>query len=1056
MDVIGSAFHPVLSDKKVSLKDASLLCSLRIKKVQQYLQKNNVDGLLSLNGIDSHYNPDCRHFLNFILFGHSMYKSGNYSKYSDSIDIDEIILLIKQTKVDVYLSYSSIDSVLPFLLKIHDLQIHCLDANVSADETNIEDHKVYSFISMTENVKKIAIPYTVDPDTFDQMLIEKWPLFQAFALEDYGSKGFFGLSHEIVPLNFEKSPLFFQFDLGSLKHLLTDTCILLKYQWNTMVRNISNMINNDENINLRNAMDPIISYLEHNSNAPGQIKYQSACHAVTTKPIFITCLVKEPQGSLGCARTYFIHENIDSSDLILLSSIYDAVVSTAHKTIQRFMTVQNSSKLQQYFLKKFSEKFCSYKYPQLSSFKTSKLKIETLLEAYDVKGIKVKDNLKLSLKTFSVSISNIESLQKTQFIYEPIIFKETFIDSHINVKNETSSAIDTELLIVTDVIPTYVQWNKSIATDEEGVPCSLFSNDPNTYEAFFKLNDGSIEIVSPYSTPLQIRLSDLKEVKSKRSGSVAVAVHFEHSSNCLPPFLRRFCLIFWQRGRGIKFATEKLLPQINESGISEPNNSLPCDVLLRFENLVSIKSGNIGGNQSCHESEIIQNYYPTYTSFAPHFTLSSLGDYTYNQQDVNPNIDIEIPEPFIFITVIVGIPGSNQEKICSLITENSKEYNCQFIVLRQPLGSEHLFNANDLQNTLFTLSQRGNDTLRVLVVVSAYVEIPEIISPIVHHSDKRTRQACHISSVNTCVDVRNLFICNKTCIPKITEQCQEGWTNNIIVTGLKQSGKDERLQFLRRLNPHCNIIEVHGNNFIDKESMVEVCSTDLFYNHPLPISRNLSAPGWFSKHYTPCLPFIDIKYVSVSFEGVLCKARFMSHLKSLHQKEGRVYLDRLLASGSIFYLAGRTKFSDDANTLYSIECTPRSDAISLTVFNKPLPPAAKNCFIFTGYQISEDQVKSWLEGCLPKTPSKKEKYTKYMLTPEECQMLKNKTSKEELPEGWFYNGTSYVSMLEGGKKMEHPKYESIVEKYLDEKNCEIEKFNSEIEKIKVPSLFGGV
>ena len=1053
MDVIGNVFHPTLSDKKASLKDAPLLCSLRIKKVQQYLSKNGIDGVLAFNGIDSQYNPDCRHFLNFILFGHSMYKTGNYSKYYNHIDIDEIVLLIKQNKVDVYLNYASIESVLPFLLKVHDLQIHCLDAKVSSDETTVEDHKVYSFILMTENVKKLALPYT-NEKIFEQMSIEKWPLFQAYALEDYGSQGFFGLSHKVLPLNFEKSSLFCQFDLGSLKHLLTDTCILLKYQWNTMIRNISNMVKNAENINLQKAMDPIIGYLEHNSKDLSQIKYELVNHAVTNNPMFITCLVKEPQGSLGCGRSYFIHDNIDSSDLILLSSIYDAAVSTAHKTIQRFVTVQNSSKLQQYFIKKFSEKMNAYKYPQLSNFNASKLIVETSLEAFDVKGKKVNESSKLSLKTFSVSIKNVESLQKSAVIYGPLIFKETFIDSHIDVKNEDSSAVDSELLIVTDVIPTFVQWNKSTGSDKIGIPCSLFSNDPNTYEAVFKLNNGSIEISSPYSTPLQIRLSDLKEIRTKRYGSIAVAVYIEHLSNCLPPFLRRFCLIFWQRGKGIKFVSETLLPQLSENDITESSADLPSDVIVRFENLASIKSGNISSNQQSDESDVIQTYYPSYTSFAPHFTLSSLGDHTYSQQDVNPNLDIDVAEPFIFITVLAGIPGSNQEKICSLITENSKTYG-QFIVLRQPLGSETLFSADDLQKTLFTLSQRGGDPIRVLVVVSAYVEISDIISPIVHHAHKLTKQACHISSVNTCVDVRNLFICNNTCFPKIIEQCQEGWVNSIIVTGLQQSGKDDRLQFLRRLNPNCNIIEVLGNNFIDKESLDEICSPDLFHKHPLPISRHLSAPGWFSRNYTPSPPFIDVQYVKVSFDGVLCKARFMSHLKGLHQKEGRVYLDRLVASGSIFYLGGRTKFSDD-DKVYTIECTPRSDAISLNVFNKPLPPAAKNCFVFTGYHISEEQVKNWLEGCLPKPPCKKEKYTKYMLTPEEHHMLKEEASQEALPEGWFYNGSSYVSMLEGGKKMEHPKYEGIVQKYLGMKNTEIEKFNDQVDKTKVPSLFGGM
>jgi hypothetical protein len=411
-------------------------------------------------------------------------------------------------------------------------------------------------------------------------------------------------------------------------------------------------------------------------------------------------------------------------------------------------------------------------------------------------------------------------------------------------------------------------------------------------------------------------------------------------------------------------------------------------------------------------------------------------------------------DPFVFITLLIGIPGSNQEKICSIITEGTKEDN-HFIVLRQPLGSEDLFSAHNLQKALHMLTKRGNDQIRVMVIVSAYVEVPEVVAAIVHHPDKFVRQSCHVSSVSTCIDLRNLFISNRTCFPKIIEQCSEGWVNNIIASGCdpsKQKGKDERINFLRAINPSCNIIEVAGNNFIDKENLDEICAADAFGVSTLPISRHLTAPGWYSLKYKPNPPFIPITYLTVSFSGDLCKARFMSHLKNLHQKEGRVYVDRLMMSGSIFYVGGRTKFSDDGN-LYAIECTPRSEAISLNIFNKPLPPGSKNCFVFTGYQITEEQIKQWLQGCAPKPPAKKEKYTKFSLSSKEREMIKMEASREKLPEGWFYNGSHYVSMMEG-KRMEHPLFDDIVQRFIERKNQEIELFNRQIDAAKVSSLFG--
>ena len=1060
MVVIGSISQPFQTEKKTCVKDASTLCLLRINKIQRYLVDNNIDGFVAINGIDSRYNPDCRHFVNFILFGCSMYKSGSFSKYFE-IDTDEIVMLIKASKVELYVTHKDMKSILPYLAKVHDLQIHCLDANISSDENIVEDHKIYSFISMTQGVNKIAIPYSNDSNEFDPMVIEKWPLLQAYALEDYGSQGFFGLTHSLIPLNFEKLSVFSDFDLGSLKHLLKDTSILLNFQWNTMIMNVSNMIKSGTLDNsLDKAIDPVVSYLEHgnqtsDSHAHGATVFGLEKHAVTRKPFFITCSVKESPSSLSCGRTYFMHDNVDSSDLVLLSSIYDAMAATTQRTIQRFLTTQNSSKLLQYFTKKFTEKLSTYKYPQLVNFKASSVKIEVSLEAFDVKGNKVSSNSKSSMKVFGATVSNIASLQNTKVVYKPLVFQDTFFESHIIVKNDDVSADDSELLIVTDVIPTYVQWNHFGEQNADSVPCSLLCNDVNTYEAMFRLEDNTINITSPYSTLLQIRINDLKEIRVKKTGSIAVALYLEHASNCLPPFLKRFCLVFWQRGKGVRFTNDSLLPLFREYNIPESAENLPPDFLLRYENIVTVKTSDVGNLGTSDEGRMIESSYPTYPAFAPHMMLSSLGNFTYNQLDVNPAMKSETAEPFIFITLLVGIPGSNQEKICSIVTEGTKEDH-HFIVLRQPLGSEELFSAHNMQKALQMLSKRGRDPIRVIVIVSAYVEVPEVVTAIVHHPDKFTRQSCHVASVSTCIDLRNLFISNRTCFPKIIEQCSEGWVNNIIVTGCspsKQKGKDERISFLKTLNHSCSIIEVVGNNYIDKDSLVEICAVDAFAESTLPISRHFTAPGWYSLQYKPNPPFIPITYLTVSFGADLCKARFMSHLKSLHQKEGRVYVDRLMMSGSVFYVGGRAKFTED-NNLYTLECTPRSETISLNTFNKPLPPGSKNCFIFTGYKITEEQVKQWLQGCAPKPPVKKEKYTKFSLSSKEKEMLKLEAAREKLPEGWFYNGSHYVSMMEG-KKMEHPLFDDIVERFLNKRNEEIELFNHKIDNTKVSSLFNG-
>ena len=56
------------------------------------------------------------------------------------------------------------------------------------DEEAAEDFKVKSFISMVQGLQCIGVPYspTGQEGQFDHMVVEKWPIIQAYALEDFG------------------------------------------------------------------------------------------------------------------------------------------------------------------------------------------------------------------------------------------------------------------------------------------------------------------------------------------------------------------------------------------------------------------------------------------------------------------------------------------------------------------------------------------------------------------------------------------------------------------------------------------------------------------------------------------------------------------------------------------------------------------------------------------------------------------------------------------------------------------------------------------------------
>ena len=1066
MVVVGGISSPALSSKP-SHKGLPALTASRCQTLQHFiLNSSTVDGIVCISGIDSRYSPEAKTFTNFLLFGCSNYKGGSHSRYQN-VDTDELIIVIKAHSIHVYGVPSVINAIMPQLSRLENLELLCLNDVENIDEDIVEDHKIHSFINMTRDLTKIAMPYS-NAAPFNPMSVEKWPIIQAYALEDYGGNGFFTMGRDMSAFCPDALGLFQNFDLGSIRNLLSDSCLQIQYHWSTLIKNIQLSVQRDFTIDLESAIEPLVSYTTHGHVDAPKPLINLCSHPVTQKPLYVTCSVREPMGSVSCGRTYFICDKTNSPDLIVLSCLYEAAVTSAHKSIQHFMTSLNPSKLQSYFTKKFLDKLESYKYSELTKYPFKQLKVDVALTAFDVKGKLVnltKREYLPIMKCLTVKIKNIQSLEKKDFVYKDIVFEETFIDSSLSLTNEDSVSQDNDHIVVTDAIPTFVQWNQhqTAEGDPLQIPCSLFSQYPDVYDSDCIITDNSLRIVSQYAAPLSLDFSTIKEVKLLKHSSTAILLYIDHSQVCLPPFSKRLCLVFWQRGNGFKSATDTLIPKLRDAEVKIEQEGIPEDLVNKFTNLVGSKSDGTASHSD--ELKTISSQFPTYSSFESHFILSNAGkSIVYKPQDLDP---LSNPiEPLILITILIGIPGGNQEKISSLITKFSKD-DKRFIILRQPFGSEEMYSGENLSKSLTMLVDRATkqppkDVTRVMIIVSAYIEISEVITTITNHPKQNLADKCKISCVNTCIDMRNLFISNKTFFPKVLEHCRDGWTNNIIVSGAKK-GSSEDFRLLRLINQTANIIEVVGNQLISAENIAAICSEDAFNQADAAFDRLVSCPGWFSGKFKPNPPYLEVEQMSLSFAAPLCKARFMAQLKSLHTKEGKVFVDRIVMKGSMFYLKGRTSFTDDGN-LYEVECTPRSGSISIEIVpNKsvmsPSPPSRKAakpfCFIFTGHQLALEHLKAWLQSCVPKPPTKKPLLTKNTICESDISKLKDQVQKDSLPEGWFYNGSQYCSMM-AGKTFEHPLLAEVVEKYLTEKNTEIENYNIEVDSYKMPVLFEGM
>ena len=327
MVVVGGISSPALSSKP-SHKGLPALTASRCQTLQHFiLNSSTVDGIVCISGIDSRYSPEAKTFTNFLLFGCSNYKGGSHSRYQN-VDTDELIIVIKAHSIHVYGVPSVINAIMPQLSRLENLELLCLNDVENIDEDIVEDHKIHSFINMTRDLTKIAMPYS-NAAPFNPMSVEKWPIIQAYALEDYGGNGFFTMGRDMSAFCPDALGLFQNFDLGSIRNLLSDSCLQIQYHWSTLIKNIQLSVQRDFTIDLESAIEPLVSYTTHGHVDAPKPLINLCSHPVTQKPLYVTCSVREPMGSVSCGRTYFICDKTNSPDLIVLSCLYEA--ASAHK-----------------------------------------------------------------------------------------------------------------------------------------------------------------------------------------------------------------------------------------------------------------------------------------------------------------------------------------------------------------------------------------------------------------------------------------------------------------------------------------------------------------------------------------------------------------------------------------------------------------------------------------------------------------------------------------------------------------------------------------------------
>ena len=106
-----------------------------------------------------------------------------------------------------------------------------------------------------------------------------------------------------------------------------------------------------------------------------------------------------------------------------------------------------------------------------------------------------------------------------------------------------------------------------------------------------------------------------------------------------------------------------------------------------------------------------------------------------------------------------------------------------------------------------------------------------------------------------------------------------------------------------------------------------------------------------------------------------------------------------------------------------------------------------NRITFSGYNLKEAEIRELLlRSTKNDTHHRQYKRREEEITVREMAEVQRKNATKPMPDGWLFNGHSYVHM-DGQRSPNHPNFQEFLLEYLEQSNEEVEKHNRNIEQL---------
>nr|CAB3226765.1 uncharacterized protein C20orf194 homolog [Phallusia mammillata] len=429
----------------------------------------------------------------------------------------------------------------------------------------------------------------------------------------------------------------------------------------------------------------------------------------------------------------------------------------------------------------------------------------------------------------------------------------------------------------------------------------------------------------------------------------------------------------------------------------------------------------------------------------------------------------------VCISVVAGLPGSHVDHLCSSLVSLHKE-RVRWVTVRVKCNDRDA-SSMDVQHFQKTLTDvvskrkamrpgaAATKRLRVIVEVMGFIDIGPVIESIVNHPNPATKNNMHVGAVTTCVEPLSCLLEHKRFLPKMAEQCRAGLVNCIAFTGSSEDLKDKNLAdmktFIRSVNPEAAFLLAADGHTSRSGDFDLILSESAFNTADCIKTRHLSVPGLWNGSFDFGRPQLALKKVNLDFSQPLLRGTFSARLRTLrHALAPPPYAE------NVYAVNGIVSFTDSPgcdNDVTFVTCTGQltvDQKSAPTQIKAPAPPPSKNNQVsrpynlsFYGVDLCEKTLKDWLRKCGRQKPTKKCHKTRTTLSKAEIKAIQDAHSTDPLPEGIFFNGTQYCSLLDNSRSYHHPHLNKFIDVYLSEENAKIDAFNHKIEKESLADMF---